>query len=154
MITIVERTLLLIHKQGKPCLLLVEIGEELVSNITKTSEEGKDHYGFVGSRIEEERGLSKLERVAVKQLVKDLVAKVDANETFQHRSEVQDPRLKVRHGVVCLHTIQCPHLLDFQLSVASDDVFQFLWSCVIDRQVETVYILLLYSSLQLSVLDL
>lgn len=130
-----------------PCLLLVEIGEH-VSNVTKASEKGKDHDGFVGFRIEEERGLRKFERVAVKQLVKDLVAKVGANETFQDRSEVQDPRFKVRHGVVCVHTIQCPHLLDFELPVASDDLFQFLWSCVIDRQVETVYILLLDSSLQ------
>lgn len=92
--------------------------------------------------------MSKFEGVAIKQVIEYLVAKVGANETIQHRSEVQNPRLEVRHGVACVHALQYLHFIDFQLSVASDDVFKFLWSCVMYGQVETVYLLFLYSSLQ------
>lgn len=99
---------------------------EYILDVMTATEEGKDHDGFVGLRLEDERGMSKFKGVAIKQIVEDLVAKVGANETFQHRSQVQNPRLEVRHSVLCVHAPQCLHFINFQLSVASDDVFQFL----------------------------
>lgn len=116
------------------------------------TEKGKDHDGFVGLRLEDERGMSKFEGVAIKQVVENLVAKVGANETFKHRSQVQNPRLEVRHSVLRGHAPQCLHIINFQPSVASDDVFQFLWSCVIYGKVEAVHLLLLYYSLHSKVL--
>ena len=43
------------------------------------TEKGKDHDGFVGLRLKDERGMSKFEGVAIKQVVEDLVAKVGTN---------------------------------------------------------------------------
>lgn len=125
---------------------------EHISYVTTASEKGKDHDGFVGLGIEDERGISEFEGVAIKQIIEDLVAKLGVNETFQHRSQVQNPRLELGHGVLCVRTLQCHHFSDRKLSVAPDDVFQFLWSWVIYGQVETVYLFLLYYSLQPSVL--